>query len=195
MKSKSWDAKQAVEHIRQTREGIHPNSGFLSQLNEYEQELGIAAKKAARATRVTQMRAPSSQELVAPDTRRIMVCVDGTPVSDYVLDWALRKLFRPTDFVSLALFIKDQSDRQRKEHILHGYSSILETRNVRHSQSLFQGDPKEEIARVADAEKSDMIVVGSRNLGRAKGLIMGSVSAAVTHTASCPVMVIKLPKE
>ncbi|MER3458879.1 MAG: universal stress protein, partial [Chloroflexota bacterium] len=44
---------------------------------------------------------------------------------------------------------------------------------------------------VAEVRKPDLIVVGARGLGTWRGLILGSVSMAVTQRAECPVLVVK----
>lgn len=51
------------------------------------------------------------------------------------------------------------------------------------------GEPAEEIVELARLEGCHMIVMGSRGLGAVKGLLVGSVSNRVLHTAPCPVLV------
>lgn len=51
------------------------------------------------------------------------------------------------------------------------------------------GEPAEEIARLAEWDRYDMIVVGRRGLGPVKELVLGSVSHRLVHQASCPVLV------
>jgi len=53
------------------------------------------------------------------------------------------------------------------------------------------GHPAAEIVRVAEEEKCDLIVLGSRGLSGFKLLLLGSVSDAVTHHAHCPVLIVK----
>jgi len=53
------------------------------------------------------------------------------------------------------------------------------------------GDPAAEIIEIADKEKADLIIIGSRGLGAIKGVVLGSVSQKVTHHAACPVMIVK----
>lgn len=52
-----------------------------------------------------------------------------------------------------------------------------------------EGDPAEQI--VAASADVDLIVMGSRGLGAAKGLLMGSVSSKVQQLADCPCMTTK----
>ena len=52
-----------------------------------------------------------------------------------------------------------------------------------------RGDPAEEIIGVAQREKADLVVVGSRGHGRLAGLLLGSVAQKVMAHASCPVLV------
>ncbi len=52
-----------------------------------------------------------------------------------------------------------------------------------------EGDPAEQI--VAASRDADLIVMGSRGLGAAKGLLMGSVSNKVQQLAACPCMTTK----
>lgn len=54
-----------------------------------------------------------------------------------------------------------------------------------------EGDPAETILRVAGERDADMIVMGSRGLGSAKGLLMGSVSHKVAQLAPCTCVTVK----
>src|SRR5918997_2530937 len=57
-------------------------------------------------------------------------------------------------------------------------------------QHLREGQPAEEIIAIAEELDADLVVVGSRRVGRVKRLITGSVSEGVVHRASCPVLVV-----
>jgi nucleotide-binding universal stress UspA family protein len=56
---------------------------------------------------------------------------------------------------------------------------------------VIEGEPREEIPRVAEESGADLIVVGARGLSAVKGWLLGSVSTAVVHHAPCPVLVVK----
>jgi nucleotide-binding universal stress UspA family protein len=52
-----------------------------------------------------------------------------------------------------------------------------------------EGHPAEVL--VQEAERADMIVVGSRGRGGFANLLLGSVTQQVVHHASCPVVVVR----
>jgi nucleotide-binding universal stress UspA family protein len=53
------------------------------------------------------------------------------------------------------------------------------------------GEPARNILSVAEHEKADMIVMGSRGLGNIAGLLQGSVSHKVSHLAQCTCVTVK----
>ncbi len=56
------------------------------------------------------------------------------------------------------------------------------------------GDPKREIPLAAGDLGADLIVVGSRGVGRARGFLLGSVSREIAAAAPCSVLVIASPR-
>lgn len=66
---------------------------------------------------------------------------------------------------------------------------------IRADAEIQEGDPVEEILRVAVYRDSEMIVVGSRGLGPVAGAILGSVSKALVEFSPVPVVVAKEVKE
>jgi nucleotide-binding universal stress UspA family protein len=53
------------------------------------------------------------------------------------------------------------------------------------------GDPAERIVELAERERCDLVVVGSRGLGGEGALLLGSVSREVLARASMPVLIVK----
>jgi len=56
---------------------------------------------------------------------------------------------------------------------------------------LIEGDAAESIIEVARIRNSDVIVMGSRGLGRLAGLVLGSTSQKVVSHAPCPVLIVR----
>ncbi|MEP0807537.1 MAG: universal stress protein [Chloroflexota bacterium] len=56
---------------------------------------------------------------------------------------------------------------------------------------LIEGDAAETIIEVAKTRNSDLIVMGSRGLGRLAGLLLGSTSQKVLSHAPCPVLIVR----
>ncbi len=56
---------------------------------------------------------------------------------------------------------------------------------------LIEGSPAEAIISVATTRGSDVIVMGSRGLGRIAGALLGSTSQKVVTYAPCPVLIIR----
>jgi nucleotide-binding universal stress UspA family protein len=54
---------------------------------------------------------------------------------------------------------------------------------------MIEGSPAEAILDVCNTRRSDLIVMGSRGLGRLSGLLLGSTSQKVVSHAPCPVLI------
>ena len=66
---------------------------------------------------------------------------------------------------------------------------VVQTVILELSTSLLEGPAARAIVAAADARDADEIVIGSRGFGRLRG-VLGSVSHAVLHEATRPVVVI-----
>jgi universal stress protein A len=61
--------------------------------------------------------------------------------------------------------------------------------SVAFSHKLTMGDPAAEVVRIAEEEKSDMIVMGTHGRTGMSRLLMGSVAEAVVRRSPCPVLI------
>ncbi|MBI2267776.1 MAG: universal stress protein [Armatimonadetes bacterium] len=75
--------------------------------------------------------------------------------------------------------------------ILERSRKPFDNRDVKVTQRHIVGDPAEVICRTARDEKVDLIVLGSRGLGKVAQFFLGSVSREVAQKASCSVLVVK----
>lgn len=65
---------------------------------------------------------------------------------------------------------------------------------VPHEHHLITGDPAVAIARLAEEQQVDMIVMGTHGRTGLLRLLMGSVAEAVVRRAPCPVLTLKQPR-
>ena len=56
---------------------------------------------------------------------------------------------------------------------------------------LVEGHPSEKIVIEANEGSYDLVVMGSRGLGRVKSFLLGSISDRVSHYSECPVLIVK----
>jgi nucleotide-binding universal stress UspA family protein len=56
---------------------------------------------------------------------------------------------------------------------------------------ILEGPPAEAILSVAEVRNVDLIVMGTRGLGRLKGALLGSQSQKVVSHANCPVLLVR----
>lgn len=56
---------------------------------------------------------------------------------------------------------------------------------------VWTGDPGSSIAAAAEAERADLVVVGTRGRSGAERMLLGSVSDHVVRHAGCPVLVVR----
>lgn len=76
--------------------------------------------------------------------------------------------------------------------LLEDISKRLREMGVHEVETDFiEGPAVDVILSVAETRNADLIVIGARGLGLWQGLLLGSVSMAVTQRATCPVLVVK----
>jgi len=69
--------------------------------------------------------------------------------------------------------------------------AVIDEAGVEATYEIREGDPAEEILRLAEDRRAELVVVGSRGLGAITGALLGSVSKAVVKGADRPVLVVK----
>jgi nucleotide-binding universal stress UspA family protein len=89
----------------------------------------------------------------------------------------------------------NQEDRDWLKELLHNSSAEFKTSNLRVSTEVLEGDPRRDLAKVAEEWSADCIFVGSVGFNsRFERFVLGSVSATVAARAHCSVEVVRLPK-
>ncbi|PUZ38938.1 hypothetical protein GQ55_9G236700 [Panicum hallii var. hallii] len=79
--------------------------------------------------------------------------------------------------------------------LLDRANRICHQRGVSAEAVVVEGEPREALCRAAADMGAGLLVVGSRGLGAIKRAFLGSVSDYCAHHVSCPIMVVKPPRD
>jgi len=77
------------------------------------------------------------------------------------------------------------------DELVEPFIELLEKGEVAFDVRILEGAPGNKIPEVAEIEKIDLIVMGSRGVTDFKGLILGSVAHQVLNKSDCPVFITK----
>ena len=77
------------------------------------------------------------------------------------------------------------------EEILQKAQNVIGSVPAEINTEIIEGSIAEAILEVATTHKSDVIVMGSRGLGRLVGALLGSNSQKVVSHAPCPVLIVR----
>lgn len=138
---------------------------------------------------------------------KILVPVDGSDNSKRALMQAAKVAGRngaeitvvhvidmpPTVYVESQKLLNQLLEQYRRESakVLDEYEDIAEKEGVEAKSVILEGAAAESIVDYADKHGIDMIVMGSRGLGKIKGAFLGSVSSKVLQHAKCSVLIVK----
>ena len=144
-----------------------------------------------------------------PPLRHIAAAADGSPNSKHAVGAAARLAktlgaeleivhvihvpeisHAPTTLVPLGEI--EEGARSNGERVLAEAASLAQSEGVSAKCKIKKGvSPAQGIVDYADANHTDLIVIGARGLGRFRKLLLGSVSNSVLHYANCSVLVVK----
>lgn len=136
---------------------------------------------------------------------RILVALDSSEQSNYVIECVLQIKLQPSTSVILCHVIElsetnleqpadlpfvdpELGQFRHIEKALQGHQANLPCES---SLEIVMGDPTEEIIRLSNIYQADLIVLGSRGLTGVNRILKGSVSSQVVSEATCPVLVVK----
>jgi nucleotide-binding universal stress UspA family protein len=121
----------------------------------------------------------------------IVVGVDGSPSADRALDWAIE--LAGHEHRPLTLAFGQDLDVPREDGVvaLDAARARVEQRapELTVHEALWTIDPVATLLQLA--EDAALVVVGSRGRGPVRSRLLGSVSAAVSRHAPCPVVVVR----
>ena len=137
----------------------------------------------------------------------VLVPVDGSDNSYRALDAALlltEKLGSsitvvnvieqvPITHIESEKLLSELLEAYKKENqeILSKCSNIATQKGLSIKTLLLQGNPASVILDYSKKEKFDLVIVGSRGMGKFKQLILGSVSSKIVHHSPCAILLIR----
>jgi len=77
------------------------------------------------------------------------------------------------------------------QEILHEAEGVIGQVPVEIHSEMIEGQIADAILNVATTRESDLIIMGSRGLGRLAGALLGSNSQKVVSEAPCPVLIVR----
>ena len=138
--------------------------------------------------------------------QHIIFATDGSApaerAADFTASLATRYGARVTvlhAFAPMPTFLGEPYHSQMVNKVLREAETLVEDAAKRLRENgvkdvetdILEGSAAATILRVVEIRKPDLLIVGRRGLSTWKGLILGSVSMAVTQRAECPVLVVK----
>lgn len=147
--------------------------------------------------------------------KRVVVAIDGSEVSQGVIDYAIHYANREKEAEMLFLHVVEPSEQREifyrghvvsvppaPEEVRTEFEAFIKARTDLAGKaipvmsiSLRSGSPYEQIVRFAEEENADIIMIGHRGLGNVQRFFLGSVAAKVVAHAPCSVYVHRPRKE
>lgn len=122
---------------------------------------------------------------------RILVGVDGSDNSTWALIEAISIAKKFSGHVKVITVYKRGSIDEATKTQLKAKQLLGEEEIDSSLEAILGSNPSRALVDIAQNEKFDLIVVGSRGLGNAAAFLLGSVSKQVVSKASCDVLVVK----
>mmetsp|Transcript_25050 Transcript_25050/g.48930 ORF Transcript_25050/g.48930 Transcript_25050/m.48930 type:complete len:164 (-) Transcript_25050:177-668(-) len=153
--------------------------------------------------------------------RKVAVALDSDTCSVEALEWLLKAFLTPKDEVSFVHVMDQRpielpESEQCKKLRGYGYANLTELNNcveklheakavemmkefakqslkrgIDAETVLLKGNVKYKLCEFAEKESINVFAVGSRGLGVASRMMLGSVSDYCVHNMKCPVIVVK----
>ncbi|CAK8681896.1 unnamed protein product [Clavelina lepadiformis] len=148
---------------------------------------------------------------------KVVLCVDGSTSAEEAFSWYFRSFHTQGNevlavyvgnqphlpsfvFYEEAVFPKEEFQRavqkckSKMEEMKAKYLSKAKAMQVNCQFRVLVGDggsPGETLASFLESENADLVIVGSRGMGKIRRTVLGSVSDFLVHHAKVPVLVFR----
>jgi len=141
--------------------------------------------------------------------RIVLIAMDGSEYSDYAFDWYWTNVHQDHDKVVLLhvpeyhtvvqspMVMADvtvitelmQEEEKRIRSFLEVLGQKLKDKKIGGKVKSASGNPGEVVVRIAKEEHANLIVTGTRGMGKIRRTFLGSISDYVIHHSPVPVLV------
>lgn len=130
--------------------------------------------------------------------RRLLLATDGSKSSERALQFMTREIRSRTSTGMIEVlvmhvipFLKYPEVREAGKALVHAYADRLARAGFRADEVAQLGNPADEIMKVAERQKVDLIVAGAKGLGAVARFFLGSVSTNLVQHSNCSVLVVR----
>jgi nucleotide-binding universal stress UspA family protein len=130
--------------------------------------------------------------------RRILLATDGSKSSDRAVQFLLKSMRPdrgpvPTEVLVTHVmpFLRYPEIKENAEALLHRAAEKLVKAGYRVKKVPATGHPADEIIKVAQQQRVDLLVSGAKGLGAVARFFLGSVSTALVQHSPCSVLVVR----
>lgn len=137
------------------------------------------------------------------DPSKILVAVDGSKYSDKAFEYATNTIKTHKQQLIIVHIIENLGNigysnlnqlKQDSHIMLQKYISNAESKGLKSSVRIIEEQgtsPAEKILEIAEKEKVDIIVVGTKGQKPSEQFLLGSTSYKVAHYSKCTVIIVK----
>ena len=134
---------------------------------------------------------------------KILVGVDGSEYSDKAFDYAVSLIQNHKQQLLIVHIIENFGNigysnfnqlKQDSQTILQKYRTNAERKGIKSSIKIIEdqgNSPAEKILDIAETEKADIIIVGTKGRKPLEQFLLGSTSYKVAHYSKCTVIIVK----
>ncbi len=138
----------------------------------------------------------------------VVIAFDGSVYANKSISYAVQNFEKGSRIILVyveqnitPLYLADQSlfvdndiikrIREKSIETIKRAANSIKDKGFNSSYVYMDGYPPDQIINAAKKQKADIIIIGSRGMGKWKGAVLGSVSQAVAIKSKIPVLIIK----
>lgn len=141
---------------------------------------------------------------MAEGKRVVALAIDASEHAEKAYEWYLTNVRKDNDYIVLIhcpeMYDLTMASPAVVQQLLNEVTVKVQTLENKYKEKLLKaklpgkfrtaaGKPGEAICKIADEEKCDLIVTGTRGLGTVRRTLLGSVSDYIIHHSKVPVLV------